>query len=163
MPLPTGRNTTYAAGVDVESADMNDLQDQIIGAKHGPRRKWFPFTLISSAGHTVNPYYADNEAAGHYIHFLLCEGDRITDIDCVLVDVIGSVTACKMVLLDTSTGGTDETRTPVNSDNSGNIQEVPLPEDLPYTLSADETMGVLINPSNANAKTYGIWVTFEHP
>lgn len=34
MALPTSRNTTYAAGSQVKSADLNALQDQFIGGKH---------------------------------------------------------------------------------------------------------------------------------
>lgn len=30
MALPTSRNTTYAAGSQVKSADLNDLQDQVV-------------------------------------------------------------------------------------------------------------------------------------
>jgi hypothetical protein len=35
MTLPTSRNTTYAAGSQVKSADLNDLQDQIIALAAG--------------------------------------------------------------------------------------------------------------------------------
>lgn len=34
MTLPTSRNTTYAAAVEVKSADLNAIQDAIIGMKH---------------------------------------------------------------------------------------------------------------------------------
>jgi hypothetical protein len=33
--LPTSRNTTYAPGSQVKSADLTDIQDCIIGRKHG--------------------------------------------------------------------------------------------------------------------------------
>lgn len=35
MTLPLSRNTTYAASAQVKSADLNDIQDQIIGGLHG--------------------------------------------------------------------------------------------------------------------------------
>lgn len=35
MALPTSRDTTYAPGTPVASADLNNFQDQIIGKKHG--------------------------------------------------------------------------------------------------------------------------------
>lgn len=35
MTLPTSRNTTYGSTSPVLSADLNDLQDCIIGGKHG--------------------------------------------------------------------------------------------------------------------------------
>lgn len=35
MPLPTTRNTTYAADTPIRSADLNALQDAVIGEFHG--------------------------------------------------------------------------------------------------------------------------------
>lgn len=35
--LPTSRNTSYAPGVQVQSVDLNDIQDQIIAGGHGWR------------------------------------------------------------------------------------------------------------------------------
>ena len=35
MALPTSRNTTYAAGSQVKSADLNDIQDSIVQGAHG--------------------------------------------------------------------------------------------------------------------------------
>ena len=40
--LPRSRNTTYAPGVDIKSADLNDLQDAVIAGKHGARRLMIP-------------------------------------------------------------------------------------------------------------------------
>lgn len=39
MPLPTARDTSYAAGVPVESADLNNLQDAVVSAAHGYKTK----------------------------------------------------------------------------------------------------------------------------
>lgn len=36
MALPLSRNTNYALGVPVRSVDLNDMQDCIIGGRHGP-------------------------------------------------------------------------------------------------------------------------------
>ncbi len=38
MALPLSRNTTYSPGSQVKSADLNDIQDQIIAGSHGERR-----------------------------------------------------------------------------------------------------------------------------
>lgn len=35
MALPSSRNTTYAAGSDIRSADLNAIQDCIVSRKHG--------------------------------------------------------------------------------------------------------------------------------
>jgi hypothetical protein len=36
MALPISRNTDYTAASPIKSVDLNDLQDALIGAKHGP-------------------------------------------------------------------------------------------------------------------------------
>jgi hypothetical protein len=35
--LPNSRNTHYAPGTQIKSHDLNDLQDMIVGAKHGDK------------------------------------------------------------------------------------------------------------------------------
>jgi hypothetical protein len=45
MALPFSRNTNYAPGSQVESADLNDIQDCIIDGSHGSRE--LPITLNS--------------------------------------------------------------------------------------------------------------------
>ena len=42
MALPSSRNTTYAIGSDIRSADLNAIQDCIIGGKHGSRKVFIP-------------------------------------------------------------------------------------------------------------------------
>src|SRR5574343_695720 len=37
MALPLSRNTNYAAASQIKSADLNDIQDCLIGDKHGSR------------------------------------------------------------------------------------------------------------------------------
>lgn len=46
MSLPASRNTTYAGGSQVKSADLNDLQDKVVdlnGGKHGTRPRIVPW------------------------------------------------------------------------------------------------------------------------
>lgn len=50
MPLPTSRNTTYAPGSQVKSADLNALQDEIIEGGHGDK-----ILLIPATDFMVNP------------------------------------------------------------------------------------------------------------
>lgn len=92
MPLPTSRNTNYSPGATaVKAADLNDLQDAIIGSKRKPFvRSFWPkiiadgllaagFTKTSGPG--FNPYIksaANNSQA--YIEIPCEEGDRITGL-----------------------------------------------------------------------------------
>lgn len=51
VSLPSSRNTTYAVGSQVKSADLNDLQDCIVGSKHPSRWYWFnPMLSVWTAG-----------------------------------------------------------------------------------------------------------------
>ena len=51
MNLPGSRNTSYAANQPILSADLNALQDCIIGKKHGPVTLWLP---VMTAGLLIN-------------------------------------------------------------------------------------------------------------
>lgn len=48
MALPDSRNTTYAAGSEVKSADLNDIQDQIIALDNVQEK------VIIAPGHFIN-------------------------------------------------------------------------------------------------------------
>lgn len=69
MALPDSRNTTYAPGVQVKSADLNDLQDAIINAAHGDILMQLPVTRppdgheLSVVGHFVTPTADGNRIA----------------------------------------------------------------------------------------------------
>ena len=49
MALPDSRNTTYTAGLPVKAADLNDLQDAVIGRKHGELELWVPASAFLQA------------------------------------------------------------------------------------------------------------------
>jgi hypothetical protein len=57
MPLPSSRNTTYSASSPVKSADLNALQDCIVGNKHGsmPVHIGAPSWKIIGAGVANDP------------------------------------------------------------------------------------------------------------
>lgn len=57
MPLPTSRNRTYVEGAPVIPGDLNDLQDQIIGAKRRPFTRTFlpKFSTLSNFVAGSNP------------------------------------------------------------------------------------------------------------
>lgn len=84
MPLPTERNTTYAANDPVKSADMNSIQDQIIAAKHGDVIVDFS-PLLAAAGswtYNANGYItsAQNGTQGNVPLPVLPQGARIKSI-----------------------------------------------------------------------------------
>lgn len=52
MALPDSRNTTYAAGSEVKSSDLNDVQDKIVDGAAGRRNELAPAAI----GGTVNDW-----------------------------------------------------------------------------------------------------------
>lgn len=46
--LPRSRNFTYGAGSALRSADLDDLQDAVVGAKHGVVTRWFPVQVAGA-------------------------------------------------------------------------------------------------------------------
>jgi hypothetical protein len=56
MALPSSRNTTYAPGADIRSADLNAIQDCIIGGKHGTRE----LAIDASAFHVATDTLVGN-------------------------------------------------------------------------------------------------------
>ena len=80
MALPLTRNRTYVGSDPLVSADMNDIQDQIIAQQAGARasrtRYLVPFGVFSNA--TLSRHYASSSASGSIIVPLeLQNGERI--------------------------------------------------------------------------------------
>jgi hypothetical protein len=82
--LPSSRNTTYTPSAPVKSADLNAIQDAIVGGGHGP--KWINLPPVGpTSGESGNVgYFTSGEAqpltaAATIIRvaFPLCPGARI--------------------------------------------------------------------------------------
>lgn len=93
MALPTSRNTTYAAGSQVKSADLNDVQDKIVDIHvdgvHGDRYKsvggWIPYNWsTATAGRNLTTGAFDGNAGSGSLSLDLglAEGDRIKSAAC---------------------------------------------------------------------------------
>jgi hypothetical protein len=78
--LPDSRNTTYGSGSNVKSADLDDIQDMIVGGKHGE----ITLPLPGAAGvadanvsrSTVNGGITTTAGATIFYAFPLKKGDR---------------------------------------------------------------------------------------
>lgn len=112
MALPTSRNTTYAAGSQVKSADLNDVQDKIIDlheGKHGEITRWLPLPGIETgSGATpednvrlnTNPryiYLVGGNNARLTIWLPLAEGERLKAVHFHLYDNDASATIAGQV------------------------------------------------------------------
>jgi hypothetical protein len=94
MPLPVSRDTTYAASSQVKSADLNDIQDCIIGNRKPTMTKIFgpngggilPLAPAnwSAAGPNPNPggnyFWSVGGAVAFMVYFPVEVGDRITGL-----------------------------------------------------------------------------------
>jgi hypothetical protein len=117
MALPTSRNTTYVAGSQVKSADLDAIQDCIIGNKHGTLELDLlmrPASLYTSgiAGLPGNPPISGTTitgtgaSSGFVAQFSLPAGKRIVNV--------------KAVVQESTSGGTDKAQVSLfRMDNSG--------------------------------------------
>lgn len=56
MALPDSRNTTYAAGSQVKSADLNDVQDKIVDLHVGKRSHTYSLRVSVTGGRGVGTF-----------------------------------------------------------------------------------------------------------
>lgn len=83
MALPSSRNTTYGPTSPVKSADLNALQDCVIGRKKPPwTRSFWPVFSMNDAGFSTTVFppvkWTNTVASGSTIAVACDEGDRIT-------------------------------------------------------------------------------------
>lgn len=84
--LPNSRNTTYGPASPVESADLDDIQDCIVGSKRkSTPRTFFPtlldgpnWTKVFGAG--TSYYVAAGGVLTAWFSVPVDEGDRVTDL-----------------------------------------------------------------------------------
>lgn len=85
MALPASRNRTYSATDPVLSADLNDLQDMVIGGRHGALVLCHPAidAFATTGSPTIGNYYWQAAAAGNVmvLGLSLPVGGVITQID----------------------------------------------------------------------------------
>lgn len=158
MALPSSRNRTYVASDPVRSQDLNDMQDCIIGKKHGTRTMILPaasgipvdasavlagWNFVRSVGGSAN--YWNSPASGESVIFPipLDIGCRILAVRARIQDTTGSHTVSmklhKNVISgsDLNTGSSQVGATQTSAGN-GNVQTL--------TLSGlTETIATLVN------------------
>ena len=152
MALPTSRNTTYAPGSDIRSADLNALQDCIVGGKHGLISRPLGATsfLLTAGGAAslASDRWTFSGSAGLFCNLALPVGTTITEIIWRFDRGGGGTMTFKLIrrtLLDNVTAAvdvisrTDNTTTGWRSDS-----------DLPaYMTQADESLWLNVTGSAA--------------
>lgn len=83
--LPHSRNRTYTGANSIVPGDIDDLQDCLVGGKHGPLTHWIP--PMSRVANDVNMTFTNgmqfanaNAASLNYCPVQLAQGTRITGI-----------------------------------------------------------------------------------
>ncbi len=169
MALPTSRNTTYSPGVTpVKAADLNALQDAIIGGKRASTQKvFFPFGAIqiSNFTHTIgggsDEYWLSTAAAVMYVPIIMEAGDRITRLQCNVYGdgaADGAITLLKL--------GTNQVQTTLASIADNNrpaawtLLEITSVA-LPYTMLAGESLVLNFSPNAANYRHGNVVLTYD--
>ena len=144
MSLPASRNTTYAPGSEVLSADLNDIQDQIIDL--AAPTLIIPPPAGRSSTWTESPSGANWTSADgsgtHQLNFFfhLPVGYRIVSVNFVVKDAAAtSKVNCNLQKTTPTLGGTGSTSATivsnVASDGSGNWQVVTCTPASPETIA----------------------------
>ena len=102
MALPASRNTTYAAGSQIKSTDLNDLQDCVINGKHGLATRLIAALggqSSTTAGTVPGSTSVRTGASGgtYYRQFDIDVGKRIVNVRVRLKDNAG--TTCTVALM----------------------------------------------------------------
>lgn len=95
MALPDTRDLTYAAGVPVSSANLNAIQDSIIGGKFGPRIQFFPAVNVNAGAFTLalppnGATSLSGSGQGLAVPLTFANGTSITGARGTIVDVSGT-------------------------------------------------------------------------
>ena len=182
MALPTGRNTTYSAGVQIESADMNDIQDSIIAQGHGEVTLPIPaaagqasiaagewqFTPALPA--VVATWWEGTSigAANVTVHFPLplIVGDRILAVRAFIQDTAGVHKLTLRLSENVLLGGTSTERgTADDSAGDGTNQTLSVGV-VSLTVVAGTAYEALVETADATTTTHKVWgveVDYDHP
>lgn len=174
MALPASRNTTYGAASAVKSADLNAIQDCIIGKKFGDTKRMIPGAVGVANSNTtreVNGYSNEIESSGATTitwPITFDVGDRIKSVKVtVLGNGVADITALDVIKINGASGAGTYTSTSL-------FNVVPAPN-TPATLTeiicdctdtviaAGDTIfvGMVINA--AGIKVYRLEVLYDHP
>jgi hypothetical protein len=112
MTLPLSRNTTYTAGAQVKSTDLNDLQDAVINGRHGLITIRIPASLGTPQSNAVAWSFDAGGVAGTpfpqwTVPIPVVQGDRIVAVRARMQDSATGPT--KLSLITTKSVDTTET------------------------------------------------------
>ena len=162
MTLPTSRNTTYAVGVEIESADLNDLQDMIIGGKHGSVVRQIAGHVIAASGSFVATAggYSVGDVIG-MIDLPTQTGEIITAVTVYLKDS-GTVYTYQLKELVMTTEAVTAMSDIMTSSGGSANQSLAATTVVATATAAGTRYFLEVDTGSATARTYGVEYTVEH-
>lgn len=168
MALPGSRDLTLIDGVSfIPSSVINNLQDCVVGGKHGNKVLNLPAnSALVLSGTVTRAEGMLTVTVSAELHWLLPlhQGDRIKQI-AVLSSGNGVADITTLAVRKCSAAGAVSTLAPGGSSPAN----MPAPPPTMYTLDVDdyvigagETLWVRADPT-ANAVLYGCFVTYDRP
>ena len=189
MALPTSRNTSYAPTDPPKSADLNDIQDQIIGlfgAKHGELEllihasgcmgRLAPAASEAhygqDAGLVLPPAWGSAAAAQTFVDvpIALRAGDRVKSIEIYLEEDSSSAIIAKIFEMNPSTGAITQKSGNKNSGTTGGFASVSWTDadaDVPLSIQSARLYYVEVQlpatSADMIARVLGARITYDRP
>lgn len=169
MTLPISRNTTYTPASPVKSADLNDLQDCIVGNKHGVRT----LTVLGDAFNPDGGTFAGFGSTGRNVWtFAGPPNDRVSAwVPLHAGDRILTVTwffnkagAAALMIFDVDTkNNTTVTNRDSLADASAGAAQISVPRAIGYTLAVGDGARLRVQGTNALHRFSHAIVSYDHP
>jgi hypothetical protein len=166
LSLPISRNTNYAPGSQVLSADLNALQDQFV-TDHGTKTLQIPFAPpTASTGNTnaLNDYGLTGANASLLIPIPLSQGNKILAVRARIKDSATGPTKIRITLRSETDGVASIIGTPIISAGSGALQTIAqtgittvIAALSTYTIALDLQTGTTLS------HIYAVEVDFSRP
>lgn len=164
MALPVSRNTTYTALSQVQSADLNAIQDMIIGGRHGARTLVLGPGSFQPARPASNSDFEKVDASPGYwttnvngtSHKLVASlpmvpGGRINEVRVRVKQTLGTVTLTVYLV-----SLLDGTRVSLGSDSAGGTpDEWLLVPSLTNLVDQDHVVEAVVDLGTSSNRLYG--------
>lgn len=171
MTLPLSRNRTYSPGDPIRSSDLNDIQDQIIGAKHGELELMIAAAAAQPGDVATNPTF---DTSGRYWEHAGSNNAVYTALPLAPGDIIRrwevwgrentSTYSALLLRITMATGAQATIGSKVSGTGVGVITSVvagPDADGLPYTVLDDECIVMQVSLAGTGNRYYGMKLTYD--
>lgn len=171
--LPESPNRTYGTDTPVHPGDLNDIQDAIVGAKHGEKTLVIPgsdgkansLITIAPQEHTITTTGAIGVSYG----IQLAVGDRIKSVKVIVSgNASADITGIEVLRVPTTVGAVPpavavQLGNVVPAANTPNlITEISI-DITDYTIAANNSLSVHVAVNATGIVIYRVEVVYDHP